>query len=70
MAISTRNPAEMSGEERIQEIAAILARCIQKLENKQEEGGRTTLERSLTGLPSASKHSCVRTKKRQGGHKI
>lgn len=52
MLTNTKNPAEMTGDERLQEVAAILARTISRtLENKQKERG-------LTGLHSLSKRSC------------
>ena len=67
MTISTRDPAEMIGQERMQEIAAILAACVQRLaKNKETEeiqGTKATFERSLTGLPARRKHSCDHAEK-------
>jgi hypothetical protein len=68
MAISTRDPAEMTGQERMQEIAAILAACIQRLEKSEEtQGDKATFERSLTGLQSRMKHSCSHVERQRGG---
>lgn len=46
-AMTSRAPEDMTGDERLQEVAAILAAAILRLS-----------ERGLTGLPPASKHSC------------
>ena len=54
-AITTRAPEDMTGDERIQEVAAILAAAILRVS-----------ERSLTGLPPASKHSCDTLMRRRG----
>ena len=59
MRTSTKNPADMSNEQRIAEIATILARGLSRSKNNQQKQG---IERSLTGLPSASKHSCSHAK--------
>ena len=59
MRTSTKNPADMSNEQRIAEIATILARGLSRSKNNQQKQG---VERSSTGLPSASKHSCSHTK--------
>lgn len=59
MRTSTKNPADMSAEERIAEIATILARGLSRSINDKKKQG---VERSSTGLPSASKHSCVTQK--------
>ena len=71
MTISTRDPAEMIGQERMQEIAAILAACVQRLaKNKETEeiqGTKATFERSLTGLQGRRKHSCDHAEKQSGG---
>lgn len=67
MAISTRNPADMTGQERTQEIAAILAACIHRLSiSEQEQCGKGTSERSLTGLQGRMKHSCDHTENQSG----
>ena len=59
MAISTRDPADMTGQERMQEIAAILAACVERLQkNERKQCDKAPYERSLTGLPGALKHSC------------
>ncbi len=59
MAISTRDPADMTGQERMQEIAAILAACVERLQkNKQKQYDRENYERSLTGLQGRMKRSC------------
>lgn len=59
MRTSTKDPADMSGEERIAEIASILARGLSRSQNNKQKQG---IERSSTGLPNASKHSCSYTK--------
>ena len=52
MLTNTKNPTEMTGDERLQEVTSILARAISRtLENKQKEKG-------LTGLHPLSKRSC------------
>lgn len=68
MNLSTKAPSEMTAQERVQEIASLLARAVLRgriIEQNQD------IERSLTGLQSASKHSCddqkrssLRTKKK------
>jgi len=55
MRTSTKNPADMTGEERIAEIATILARGLSRSQNNKQN---QALERSSTGLRSASKRSC------------
>ena len=59
MRPSTKNPADMSAEQRIAEIATILARGLSRSQNNKQKQG---IERSSTGLPGASKHSCSHTK--------
>lgn len=68
MIITSRNPSEMTGQERLDEIVAILAAAVTRHQNSQKNQG---IERSFTGLPSGSKHSChdqkrssLRTKKK------
>ncbi len=46
MAISTLDPADMTGQERMQEIAAILAVCIQRLQNTERKRWRILRRRS------------------------
>lgn len=68
MAISTRDPAEMTGQERMHEIAAILAACIQRLQKIEEKQcDKATIERSLSGLQGRMKHSCDHAEKQSGG---
>jgi hypothetical protein len=68
MAISTRDPADMTGQERMQEIAAILAACIQRLAKGQEkQGDKATFERGSTGLQGRMKHSCDHAERQRGG---
>lgn len=59
MRISTKDPANMTSEERIVEIASILARGLSRSQNNKQ---KQEIERSSTGLPGASKHSCSHTK--------
>ena len=60
MPISTKNPAEMTGEERISEVALILAHALQRLQtSERNQGVQSHFKRSLTGLPKASKRSCI-----------
>ena len=59
MRTSTKDPSEMSAEERIAEIATILARGLPRSQNNKQ---KQAVERSFTGLKSASKHSCVTQK--------
>ncbi len=68
MNLSTKDPSEMTAQERVHEIASILATAVLRgsiIEQNQY------IERGLTGLRSASKHSCddqkrssLRTKKK------
>ena len=59
MHMSTKNPAEMTGEERINEVALILSHALQRLQtSERNQGVQTILKRSLTGLPIASERSC------------
>lgn len=64
MTISTRDPADMTGEERMQEIAAILAAGIQRHQNDQLN--QSSNERSLTGLHRRRKHSCDHAENQSG----
>ncbi|WP_041802750.1 hypothetical protein [Micavibrio aeruginosavorus] len=67
MTISTRDPVDMTGEERMQEIAAILAAGIQRHQNNQlNQSNNAHFERSLTGLPSRRKHSCDHAENQSG----
>lgn len=67
MTISTRDPADMTGEERMLEIAAILAAGIQRHQNGQlNQSPNANFERSLTGLPRRRKHSCDHAENQSG----
>lgn len=67
MIITTRDPADMTGQERMQEIATILAGCILRIENnKKKQCDNHEFERSLTGLPTRRKHSCDHAEKQRG----
>ena len=67
MAISTLDPADMTGQERMQEIAAILAVCIQRLQNTEhKQHDKPQIERSLTGLQGRMKHSCDHAENQSG----
>lgn len=56
--ITTRDPADMTGQERMDEIAAILAACILRLNKyKQKQCDNQKIERGLTGLQERRKHS-------------
>ncbi len=59
MRTSTKDPNQMSAEERIAEIATILARVLSRSKNNKQKQG---FDRSSTGLKSASKHSCITQK--------
>ena len=68
MNLSTKDPSEMTAQERVHEIASILAKAVLRGRNIEQN---QDIERSLTGLRSASKHSCddqkrssLRTKKK------
>ena len=59
MDYRVRNPDEMTGAERYAEIITILAGAIVRHQIYQHNQSISLEnERSLTGLPSASKHSC------------
>ncbi len=67
MPITTRDPAEMTGQERMQEIAAILAACIERLEKcNEKQCAKATFERGSTGLPGRRKHSCDHAENQSG----
>lgn len=58
-----RNPNDMTGAERYAEVIALLANAIiQHKNNKRNQSNSAENERSLTGLPFASKHSCPNRK--------
>ncbi|MFA5593203.1 MAG: hypothetical protein WC989_07815 [Micavibrio sp.] len=58
-----RNPNDMAGSERYAEVIALMANAIiQHKNNKRNQLNSPNNERSLTGLPSASKHSCPNRK--------
>ena len=64
MHMSTKNPAEMTGEERINEVALILSHALQRLQtSERNQGVQTILKRSLTGLPIASERSSIEPKR-------
>ena len=59
MDYRVRNPDDMTGAERYAEIIMILAGAIVRHQIYQHNQlNSLENERSLTGLPSASKHSC------------
>ena len=63
MDYTVRNPNDMTGAERYAEIITILAGAIVRRKIYQHDQlNRAKNERSLTGLPHASKHSCPRRK--------
>jgi hypothetical protein len=67
MAISTRDPADMTGQERMQEIAAILAACVKRFQkNERKQCDKAIYERSLTGLQGRMKHSCDHAENQSG----
>lgn len=55
MYISTKNPSEMTAQERMDEIATLLSRAVVRGENHEQN---QYPERSFTGLHGSSKHSC------------
>ena len=60
MYLSTKDPAEMTGDERISEVILILANALQRFqENERTPGIQTHFEKSLTGLHPVLKRSCV-----------
>ena len=60
MHISTKNPAEMTGEERVSEVALILAHALQRFQKSEHNQGiQSGFEKSLTGLPIDSERSCI-----------
>ena len=66
MDYTVRNPNDMTGAERYAEIITILAGAIVRRKMCQHNQlNRVENERSLTGLPSASKHSCPSRKPTQ-----
>lgn len=64
MMINTRDPADMTGQERMQEIAAILAAGIQR--NHITEQNQYD-KRELAGLPPRGKRSCDDAENQSGG---
>lgn len=63
MDYTTRNPDEMTSAERYNEIITILASAVVRYKISQHNQlNRSENERSLTGLPFASKHSCPNRK--------
>lgn len=68
MTITTRDPADMTGQERMQEIAAILAACIQRtIKMEQKQCTKADLGPDLTGLSPERERVCDDTKKRNEG---
>ena len=66
MDYRVRNPDDMTGAERYAEIIMILAGAIVRHQIYQHNQlNRSENERSLTGFPSASKHSCPSRKPTQ-----
>ena len=62
--INTRDPADMTGQERMQEIAAILAAGIQRQNiYKQNQCDK----RELAGLPPFGKRFCDDAENQSGG---
>lgn len=67
MTISTRDPADMTGQERMQEIAALLAAGIQRIRiSEQNQCNNQNFERSLTGLRRGRKRSCDHAENQSG----
>lgn len=67
MTISTRDPADMTGQERMLEIAAILAAGIQRIHiSEQNQCANPNFERSLTGLRRGRKRSCDHAENQRG----
>lgn len=67
MVITTRNPADMTGQERMQEIAALLAEAIHRMhKDKQKQYTNVDFERSLTGLRPRMKRSSDHTENQSG----
>ncbi len=64
MRLSTKLPDEMSANERLKEIASILAKAVSR-DSHADVNILKNLEnkRGLTGLPVTSKHSCPPSKK-------
>ncbi len=64
MRLSTKLPDEMSANERLKEIASILAKALSR-DNQDDANILKNLDnkRGLTGLPVPSKHSCSNNKK-------
>lgn len=58
MQINTKNADEMTDKERLNEIVSILSNCLMRNIKKKQP-----IKRSLTGLQSASKRSCIKHKK-------
>ena len=66
MRLSTKLPDEMSANERLKEIASILAKAV----SRDNQDGANILKnldnkRGLTGLPVSLKHSCSNNKNSQ-----
>lgn len=67
MPVTTRDPVDMTSQERLQEIAGILADCAERLsKNHIKQGNTTTSERSLSGLSGRRKHSCDHAENQSG----
>ncbi|GEM_PF-1955468 len=64
MRLSTKLPDEMSANERLKEIASILAKAVSR-DNQGDANILRNLEnkRGFTGLPYPEKHSCPSSKK-------
>ena len=64
MRLSTKLPDEMSANERLKEIASILAKAVSR-DNQDDANILINLDnkRGLTGLPVSSKHSYPPSKK-------
>lgn len=64
MRLSTKLPDEMSANERLKEIASILAKTVSR-DNQHDANILKNIgnKRGLTGLPVTWKHSCLSSKK-------
>lgn len=66
MDYTVRNPNDMTGAERYAEMITILASAVLRRRfDEYNQSNSQENERSLTGLPSASKHSCPSRKPTQ-----
>lgn len=64
MRLCTKLPDEMNDDERLEEVAFLLARAVGRMHSAMDTPQKHNAnKKSSIGLPASSKHSCLNNKK-------